>query len=418
MWRMPPLGSHRGLRLALAFAFAGLVWTAATFAVDRPREKPPNEPANDGLAALVALLAELPDDGVRLDVLRGLQDALRGRGKTAAPTGWEASYAALRAADSKEVRAAAESLAVQFGDGPAAARAEARLLDAALSADVRRLALADLVNVRHSGLARNLLALLDDGELRGDAIRALAAIDAPSVPAALLSRYDGLTPPEQLDAVTTLASRAAWAGELLQAVEGGAIPARDLSAFTARQIEAFGDELLRRKLEQVWGAVRPTSEAKQQALAKYAALLAPEGLSSADAARGRQVFERTCAQCHRMYGQGGQVGPDLTGSNRKNLDYLLSNVLDPSAVIPKDYELTLAVLADGRLLSGVVIERAEATLTFITPSERVTVRRDEIEQMETSKLSMMPEGLLDRLSGAEVRDLAAYLKSETQVDLP
>jgi putative heme-binding domain-containing protein len=232
-----------------------------------------------------------------------------------------------------------------------------------------------------------------------------------------LRRYAEFKDAERIDAVNALAARSAYALALLDAVEQGAVSRSDLSAYTARQLQAFGDKRISERLAKVWGASRATSKAKAALMAKYKGLLSNEFVAEAHVPNGRRVYQRACASCHRLYGEGGQVGPDLTGSNRKNLDYILENVLDPSALINRDYKLTLILTNDGRLLSGIIAEQTNAAVTIQTVNQRVVVSRQDIERMQASDVSMMPEGVLDKLGNEEIRDLVAYLRSETQVPL-
>ena len=119
--------------------------------------------------------------------------------------------------------------------------------------------------------------------------------------------------------------------------------------------------------------------------------------------------------CHTLYGEGAKIGPDLTGSQRTNRDYLLENLIDPSAMVGSDYRMSSVALADGRVLDGLIAERTPRTLTIQTPTERLTVPLDEVEQVKSTGLSLMPEGQLELLTAAQARDLIAYLMSAEQV---
>jgi putative heme-binding domain-containing protein len=196
------------------------------------------------------------------------------------------------------------------------------------------------------------------------------------------------------------------------------VPRRDLSAFTVRQMLALKDKEVTEKLNKVWGVIRPASQEKAALTAKYKESLTPDALKGADRPRGRLVFARTCAACHRLFDEGGAVGPDLTGSQRTNLDYLLENLLDPSAVVPGEYQVTVLETKNGRFLSGIIKQETDRTVTVQTQNEIVIVPKDDIESREKSAVSMMPEGLLDKLTKDEVRDLIAYLAGPTQVPLP
>ena len=119
-----------------------------------------------------------------------------------------------------------------------------------------------------------------------------------------------------------------------------------------------------------------------------------------------------------MYGVGVKIGPDLTGSNRKNLDYLLENIVDPSASVGTDFRTMIVLLDDGRVINGVVTASTERTLTLQTATESVTLDRAEIESLKQSKTSLMPDGLLQNQSSEQIRDLIGYLMSSEQVPMP
>ncbi len=137
-----------------------------------------------------------------------------------------------------------------------------------------------------------------------------------------------------------------------------------------------------------------------------------------DPSLGRAVYAKVCQQCHTLFGVGGQVGPDLTGSNRADLDYLLSNVLDPSALIGKDYQAHVVATADGRVLTGIIRAEDKDSITLVTANETLTIPKSEIEERRTSEQSMMPEDLWKALSEFEIRSLVSYLASAAQVPLP
>ena len=141
----------------------------------------------------------------------------------------------------------------------------------------------------------------------------------------------------------------------------------------------------------------------------------PGDLAKADLGAGRAVYNRVCAQCHTLYGVGGKVGPEITGANRADLGYLLENVLDPSAVIPKEYAATKLDLADGRVVTGIVKEETKTSLTIVTANETLTLPVKDIAGRTPSALSMMPDDVTRQLTQAQFRNLIAYLKHPQQV---
>jgi putative heme-binding domain-containing protein len=376
------------------------------------------EPVPPGLPPLVRLLGAVDDAAVLADVLRGMHEALAGRRDVPMPDGWPAVYRKLAGSPNAEVRDRATLLAVQFGDPEALAALRRVVADVKAPAAARAHALEALVYKKKPELVPLLQGLLDDRALRGPAVRGLAAFADPNTARLILRRYPSFTEAEKADAVQTLASRPAYALALLAAVEEGQVPRRDLSAFTVRQMQGLRDKQVNERLLKVWGAVRPASQRKAALMARYKALLTPDYLRGADLGHGRAVFARTCASCHLLFGEGGKVGPELTGSQRANLDYVLENVLDPSAIVPNEYKVTLLSLKDGRVVTGIIKKEDDKVVTVQTPNEVLLVPRKEVEERTPSPLSMMPEGLLDLLKDEEVRDLVAYLASPTQVPLP
>jgi putative heme-binding domain-containing protein len=146
--------------------------------------------------------------------------------------------------------------------------------------------------------------------------------------------------------------------------------------------------------------------------------MTPTVIAGADARKGRQVFMATCSVCHRLYGEGASIGPDLTGAGRDSIDYLIENIVDPSAIVAADYRLAVISLKDGRVLTGLLSARSERTITVQTMTERLTLERTDLSSIEESATSLMPEGLFQALGETQVRDLLAYLMSKQQVPLP
>ena len=195
------------------------------------------------------------------------------------------------------------------------------------------------------------------------------------------------------------------------------IAAGDLSADLVRQLHNLKNAELDQKINDVWGTVRDTAEDKAEAIAHYKKLISNRGRQRPDVSLGRAVFAKTCQQCHTLFGTGGKVGPELTGSNRANLDYVLSNVLDSSALVGKDYQTTMITTNDGRVLTGIVRGEDNDAMTLVTANETIIVPKGEIDERTLSPKSMMPDDLWKPLSDHEVRSLVAYLASPEQVPL-
>jgi putative heme-binding domain-containing protein len=130
------------------------------------------------------------------------------------------------------------------------------------------------------------------------------------------------------------------------------------------------------------------------------------------------LFQRDCANCHKLFDTGGQIGPDLTGSQRTSIDYVLENLVDPSALVGRDYQMSVFQTVDGRVINGIVLREDENVVLVQTQNDRVALAKSEIEARDRSNVSLMPEGQLARLSDDELRDLVAYLASPRQAPLP
>jgi putative membrane-bound dehydrogenase-like protein len=372
----------------------------------------------DRPAKLVELLARVDQPAIQLDVLHGLEQAYEGQRQVPMPAGWQAVYRSLAHGSSAQVRDSAMFLAVLFDDRDAVAALAALLKDRSAATALRTKALQALLHQRRADLVPSLQELLGEKALRGAALRALAAFDDPATPGLVLRLYPQLTEEEKSDAIQTLASRSSYALALLDSVEKGQVPRRDIGAFTVRQIQGLKNKQVNDRLVKVWGTLRPAAQEKATQMARYKALLTADYLKSADVNHGRVLYTRTCASCHVLFGEGGKIGPELTGSQRSNLDYLLENILDPSAVVPLDYQVTIVQTRDGRVVTGIIKQETEKVLTVQTQNEVLLVAKSDIEERAKSPVSMMPEGLLAKLSDEEVRDLIAYLESPTQVPLP
>ncbi|MCA9054964.1 MAG: c-type cytochrome, partial [Planctomycetaceae bacterium] len=184
------------------------------------------------------------------------------------------------------------------------------------------------------------------------------------------------------------------------------------------QMQQLKSEELLVKLNDVWGAIRSTPEEKLRQIAQYKRTLQPKQLARADLPHGRELYNKNCGKCHKLFGEGGAIGPDITGSNRANLDYILQNIVDPSALVGKDYQTTTVVTTDGRVINGLIKEENDTAVTLQTANEVVVVDKQDIDERKLSQLSLMPEGQLKDWPQAHVQDLVAYLAGPRQVPLP
>ena len=365
------------------------------------------------LEAVARVLASAPPLAIRESLLQGVRDGLSGVGRReiTAPANWTAAESAVLSGANDRTRELVLQLGQRFGDAKASAAQLVTLRDKSADATRRREILSEFARDGYVPTVPAVIALLDEAPLRRDALRAAAAFEDAHLAAEILRRYAAWPGAEKAEAILTLAARRSTAERLFTALKQQTIPKADVSAFAARQLQ----RVLGPAFIDFWGPIAQPDQAKQTEMAALKRRLSDEVLARANLANGRAVFERTCAACHTLYGNGGNLGPDLTGSNRANLDYILTEIVNPSEVMQEGYHLVTITTRDGRTLAGNLAAEDDQQVTLRMVGQDTTVAKSEIQSREKSAVSLMPEGLLKTLSNDEVRDLIAYLRTTKQV---
>jgi putative heme-binding domain-containing protein len=393
---------YASIVLGLSLVQAGLCH-GETFIVDEQQS----------LQLVVESLSEVKEPRLQISLMKGMLAGLAGRRDVPVPAGWNAVADQLNRSDDSTVRDLVSQLAQVFGDQAAMDRAIELVQDQFTETETRRRALYSLLTQKHQPAAQLLEDLLSEKELQLDAIRGYALIEHPRAAEILLDRYPDWPAPLKKATLETLATRRNYAEALLVAIEAKQIAIEEVPAHVARSM----DLLLGDSFAKIFGEVRELDQDRNQLIARYKELLTDESLAEADAHAGRKVFEKTCASCHKLYGTGGDIGPDLTGSNRANLDYILLNSVDPSYDVPEGYRMVLIETVDGLVLNGVVAEENARSVTLKTVQQpRVVVLKDDIVERQISPKSIMPDGQLEALKQDELRNLILYLRSTQQVE--
>ncbi|QDT33541.1 PVC-type heme-binding CxxCH protein [Thalassoglobus polymorphus] len=375
----------------------------------------------EAIKLLVDGLAEAKTDDVRLTFLKGIRSSLAGQKTVKAPAKWAEIFEKLSkpktTAANFDVYLYALGLGAKFGDQEAQQKLEEIVVDEAGAYEERKVIFSFLVENESENLAGIISQLLTGTTLRAEALRAAATINDSAIAKAIVANYKTLNAGEQTDARNALASRANYAIELLTAAESGAVPRKDLSADLIRQLRNLDDPEVTELLNKVWGVVRESDVDRKKLIEKYLGLVNSDSHAKPDVHLGRAIFAKTCQQCHTLYGVGSKVGPDITGANRKDHNYLLTNILDPSAVMAKEYQPAVIVTDSGRVITGIIKEETSSLVTIQTTNELVQVPVNEIEARKQSEQSMMPDDLLKPFSDHEARSLIAYLSGTRQVPM-
>ena len=346
-------------------------------------------------------------------ILSGFSEGLKGWQKAPMPECWPE----VQMSQSKTSESLVTELSALFGDGRALEDLKTLALDRNLAnVPLRIQALETLIQNQAPGLKELCAELLSDNRVNFVAAKGLASFDESNVGTQLVKNYNRFRGPKRPQIISILASRPSFAIQLLEAIDSGSIPKDDLNAYQVRQIKGFNNQELDERLAKAWGEVRDTPDAKKKQIEELKRELSAS--TSGDPSQGRVLFQKLCKNCHRLYGDGEMIGPDLTGGNRSNLDYLLHNIVDPSNVVDKDYRMQIILMDDGRTLNGLLVDQNPRTVTIQTATERLSVDRELIESIKTTNLSPMPDGLLDSLDLEDIKNLFAYLQHSTQVALP
>jgi len=304
-------------------------------------------------------------------------------------------------------------LAAAWGDSRGVTLTRRFLTEPDAEPQLRSLALESLIVGGDDGLIEVVLPMLESTSVNGKELRrrimsVLGRFENPQVGETVLAAYDKMEPELRPVAIELLTSRAAWAKQLLAAVKENRVPREAISVNQVRNLLASNDQDLVDQVVASWGALRTErSPERDQIIAQMRELIRN---TPGDAHRGKEVFTKLCATCHKMYGEGQEVGPDITVNGRSSFEQLLSNVFDPSLVIGAAYQAVTVNTTDGRVLTGLLAENSDQRVVLkVQGGKTETIARADVDEMGVSKLSLMPEDVEKQLKPEEIADLFAYI---------
>jgi putative heme-binding domain-containing protein len=383
-WRLPIVQKHILARLMRRFAATGSRKDYLTCA--RLLERSPGRAESDIL-------------------MQGFEQAFKGRPLAGLPD--ELASALARAGGSSLL------LDLRRGRTEAVDQAIQIITDAKADRARRHACIEVLGEVKQPRAVPALLSVVErsgDDELRSAALTALIAYDDPMIANVVLTHYAELPDPVREAAQTLLGSRKASTRALLEAVDSGKISAGTIPVEAVRQMSAHRDERIAALIARHWGPIEGAGRSALQREVERLEAIVLAGVGNRS--QGKQLFAATCAKCHTLFGQGAKIGPDLTAYQRHDLANLLLSIVNPSAEIREGFETLQAATRDGRVVTGLLVEKDPRVLILRNADgQTITLSRDEIDEVEPQRQSLMPEGLLKGLTDQQARDLLAYLRS-------
>jgi len=245
-------------------------------------------------------------------------------------------------------------------------------------------------------------------EEQGQVIQTLGKADHAEIADVLLSRWNEFSERNHPKVIEVLLQRPSWTIVLLDQIKNGKVPSDSLSVNQLQRLAGSGNAEINDRVQELYGTIRTGRDpARALIVARMRRLVTTH---QGNPKQGVEVYNKLCGQCHKLYGQGQEVGPDITVNGRGSLEALLSNVFDPSLVIGKDYQAVTLLTVDGRVLSGLLVEDSPTRVVLKMQGAKLeTIARDDVDAMKRSDTSLMPEGIEKQLKPQEIADLFAYL---------
>jgi len=365
----------------------------------------------ENFASCSVLLEKAPDEVAKAALLESLQSAFEGVPMPALPESLTKALLQYSASlgDSGLV------LRLKSGETGALVEAQRAVLDPKLSGSIR----SELVRQLGAsgdrsvvGTMIKILAFDQEFALKRVALQTMARFDDDAVANGIISRYGSTLPAEhgvRSTAERVLAGRLDWAMMMMDEVDKAVIKSRDLGADVVQLMLEHRNAGLTARIQKHWPGIAAGSggiDLATETVRIKGVLAAGKGNPTA----GKVHFATRCANCHQLFGEGLQIGPDLTGYERQNLDFWIPSIVNPSLELREGYLNYVASMKDGRKVIGLMQEQSPRTVTLRDLAGQVSLLdRAEMETLEASPISLMPPALLAGLSDTDLRDLFAYL---------
>ena len=365
----------------------------------------------ENLNSCADLLSLSADEGIRAPVVRGIASAFEGAEMPKLPD------SLTKALNDYMAKQSGGDLTLALRSGNAEALKNAlKLLSDAKATNTARIAIAKtLAELGKQEAVMPMVAILKSSaatSLKRGMLQAAAKFDDKRLPEALLLGWEGQIAGDKAlreDALRVMAGRKEWAQILMNFVNEWKVPAKHFTIDIVRQLSLHKDADIDASIEKHWKgllATGPTPEKKKEAERIKAVL--KTGLGDAD--KGKIQFMARCFACHKLFGEGGAIGPELTGYDRANVDFWLDNLFTPSLEIREGFGAYTVKTKGGQLLTGLMdAQDTKGIVIKDLAGNKTAIKQADIEKLEASPVSLMPEGLTAGMSDADLKDLFAYL---------
>jgi putative membrane-bound dehydrogenase-like protein len=349
--------------------------------------------------------------------LRGLVEGQRGRPMIPSAEAMEVIGRFAKLQD-KSASSLAQQLGVIWGDAAALSITLNVVTDANKSSEERIQAIQSARQQKSPAVRDALKKVITDGApelVLNTASTAVGDMDADEVPDLLLKKWSAFSSATRRSAVQVMSSRGKWAQRLLSGIEAKTVTIGELPPTVIRSLVTSKDDGVRNRAARIIGKFRESSADKAKVIEEKRKVVLNGPI---DLAKGHEIARKTCFTCHKLYDEGAEVGPDLTGVGRSTIDALLANVIDPNQIIGAGYENVEVTTKDDRTIAGRMIENTDARVKILSigPKEEV-IGKNDIASLRVSELSVMPEGL-EQMSDEDFRNLIWYIYSPPQDKKP
>ncbi len=368
----------------------------------------------DGADACVKLLSLAPTDEHRARLMAGFLEAYQGREIATLPADLKQAIEDYQ----KDIGQSDLALGLRLGQADAVKQAITTIKNTNADPALRLLLIKTLGEVNQPTTVSTLLSLLGGSHssaIKLAAMEALMSYPNPEIGSTICGRYHSSLPNEhglRETAHRVLASRVVWSQQLLAEVAEYRIKPAAITLDVVQQMRLHDDPELHALLDKFWGKTRNSPEEKLAEISRLRSLITSS--KPRDAVSGKSLFTKHCAACHTLFNEGGKTGPNLTGYERSNLEFLLLAVADPSAAIREEFTQFQIATIDGRVLTGLLEEQTPNTLSLRGVNNQLTIiNRDDVDILKAMNTSIMPDELVQKLTAQDILNLFAYLMQPT-----